>query len=61
MHSVIHEDYAKAVRATRESARRDYRPERPEPPPGRLRTAVARAFARAAGHLDRETARRVVA
>lgn len=61
MHSILHQDYAKAVRVEREPQWRGPGPERPEPPPGRLRTAGARAFALAAGRLDRETARRVVA
>lgn len=61
MHSTMHNDYAQAVQADRLPSGRDHRPERPEPPPGRVRTGVARMFASVAGRLDRETARRVVA
>jgi hypothetical protein len=61
MHSILHQDYAAAVHADRQPQRRGPGPERTDPPPGRVRTAAARAFALAAGRLDRETARRVVA
>lgn len=61
MHSTIHGQFAQAVQADRLRPGSGHRPERPEPPPGRLRTAGASALAALAARLDREAARRAVA
>ncbi len=63
MQSLIHEPFARATAGARgeRSARVQRVPARPEPPPGRARSALAHVLAAVAGRVDHETAVRALA
>ena len=64
MHSLLHEDHARAVAteaARGHAGRALQRTLRPNAPPGRLRPLVAHLLGAAAGRVDRDVARRAVA
>jgi hypothetical protein len=62
MHSLIHQDLARELGASRgRRAGRFSRPPEPEPPPRAMRAGLAHLLAAMAGRVDRDAARRAIA
>ena len=62
MHSLIHQDLARELGASRlRPAGRFHRPPEPEPPPRAMRAGLAHLRAATAGRVDHDAARRAIA